>query len=40
MQDIWARSISKLQKGCFVFRDTLHLMEFLMDKLSVEELEG
>ena len=39
MQDIWARSISKLQKGCSVFRDTLHLMEFLVDRLSVEELE-
>ena len=39
VQDIWASSISKLQKGCSVFHDTLHLMEFLVERLSVEELE-
>ena len=39
MQDVWAGSISKLQKGSSVFSDTLQLMEFLVDKLTVEELE-
>ena len=39
MQDVWAGSIAKLQKGPSVFRDTLQLMEFLVDKLIVEELE-
>ena len=39
VQDIWAGSISKSQKGCFVSSDTLQLMEFLVDRLLVEELE-
>ena len=39
VQDVWAGSISKLQKGPSFFRDTLQLMEFLVDKLTVEELE-
>ncbi|XP_075636776.1 uncharacterized protein LOC142609015 [Castanea sativa] len=39
VQDIWAGSILKLQKGCSVFSDTLQLMEFLVDILTVEELE-
>ena len=39
MQDIWSSSISRLQKGSSVFSDTLQLMEFLVDRLSVEELE-
>ncbi|XP_075636927.1 uncharacterized protein LOC142609203 [Castanea sativa] len=39
VQDVWVGSISKLQKGPSVFRDTLQLMEFLVDRLTVEELE-
>ena len=39
VQDVWAGSSSKLQKGPSVFRDTLQLMEFLVDRLTVEELE-
>ena len=39
VQEVWAGSISKLQKGPSVFRDTLQLMEFLVDRLTVEELE-
>ena len=39
MQDIWAGSVSKLQKGCSIFWDTLQLMEFFVDRLSVEEFK-
>ena len=39
VQDVWAGSISKLQKGPSVFRDTLQLMEFLVDRLTIEKLE-
>ena len=39
VQDVWASSILKLQKGPYVFRDTLQLMEFVVDRLMVEELE-
>ena len=39
VQDVWARSISKLQKGCLGFRVVMQLMEHLVDRLSTEEME-
>jgi len=38
-QDIQARSIKKLQKGCHMQFDMLHLMEYLMEQLSMKEME-
>ncbi|KAL0002856.1 hypothetical protein SO802_016637 [Lithocarpus litseifolius] len=39
MQDVWAGSISKLQKGVSEFNDFMQLMEYLVDRLSTEEVE-
>ena len=39
VQDVWAGSMSKLQKGVSGFSDVIQLMEHLVDQLSTEELE-
>ncbi|KAL0009944.1 hypothetical protein SO802_005052 [Lithocarpus litseifolius] len=37
--DVWAGSITKLQKGGSGFQDVLQLVEYLMDRLSTDEME-
>ncbi|KAL0006082.1 hypothetical protein SO802_013643 [Lithocarpus litseifolius] len=39
VQDVWAGSISKLQKGVSNFSDFMQLMEHLVGRLSAEEVE-
>ncbi|KAK9988033.1 hypothetical protein SO802_028272 [Lithocarpus litseifolius] len=39
VQDVWAGSIAKLQKGVTDFSDFMQLMEHLVDRLSIEEME-
>ncbi|XP_075645801.1 uncharacterized protein LOC142616956 [Castanea sativa] len=38
-QDVWAGSVKILQKGCTDQYDLLHLLEYLLDRLSLEEVE-
>ena len=38
-QDVWASSVKILQKGCTGQNDLLHLLEYLLDRLSLEEVE-
>ena len=39
VQDMWAGSIPKLQKGVSGFRYVMQLIEHLADRLSIEEME-
>ncbi|KAL0004444.1 hypothetical protein SO802_012005 [Lithocarpus litseifolius] len=39
VQDVWAGSIAKLQKGVTGFSNFMQLMEHLVDQLSTEEME-
>ena len=38
-QDVWVGSVKILQKGNTVQDDMLQLLEYLIDRLSLEELE-
>jgi len=38
-QNVWASSVKILQKGCTGQNDLLHLLEYLLDPLSLEEVE-
>ena len=39
MQDVWAGSILKLQKGVSTFSDFMQFMEHLVTRLSTNEME-
>ena len=39
VQDVWAGSILKLQKGVSAFSDFMQLMEHLVTRLSIDEME-
>ena len=39
VQDVWAGSISKLQKGVSAFSDFMQLMEHLVSRLSTDKME-
>ena len=39
VQDVWAGSISKLQKGVSAFNDFMQLMEHLVSRLSTDKME-
>ena len=38
-QDVWANSVKILQKGCTDQNYLMHLLEYLLDRLSLEEVE-
>ena len=39
LHKVWASSVKILQKGCTDQNDLLHLLEYLLDRLSLEEVE-
>ena len=38
-QNVWASSVKILQKGCTGQNDLLHLLEYLLNQLSLKEVE-